>query len=202
MPYPKNIETARSVERIVRSTGAVPATIGLIGGRIKIGLEQPELERLADTMSNPSVVKLSRRDIAPAIAMKKDAGTTCSATLIFAALAGIRVRNDPIYDVILFSYTAGGFCNGRVGSLFYSWLLGIFIPHFSLGGVHRGGERCKSSFHLGKIPFIVSWQEALDISADLHELSRCPVGLVSAGVKSILDIGKFVVGPALPLPLT
>ena len=94
MPYPKNIETAQSVERIVRSTGAVPATIGLIGGRIKIGLELPELERLADTETNPSVVKLSRRDIAPAIAMKRDAGTTCSATLIFAALAGIKVRKS------------------------------------------------------------------------------------------------------------
>src|ERR1700733_9427146 len=103
MPYPKNIETAQSVERVVRSTGAVPATIGLIGGRVKIGLELPELERLADTKSNPSVVKLSRRDIAPAIAMKRDGGTTCSATLIFAALAGIKVRNDCVYDVMSFS---------------------------------------------------------------------------------------------------
>lgn len=90
MPQPKNLETARSVENIVRSTGSIPATIGLLGGRVKIGLQPSELEYLADIGSNPSVVKLSRRDIAPAIAQKRDGGTTCSATLIFAELAGIK----------------------------------------------------------------------------------------------------------------
>lgn len=75
----------------MRSTGSIPATIGMLGGRIKIGLEPSELEYLADTKSNPSVVKLSRRDIAPAIAQQRDGGTTCSGTLIFAALAGIKV---------------------------------------------------------------------------------------------------------------
>jgi pseudouridylate synthase / pseudouridine kinase len=91
MPYPTNLTTARSVENIVRSTGAVPATIGLISGRVKIGLEPHELERLADVENNKSVVKLSRRDLGPAIAGKRDGGTTCSTTLIFAALAGIKV---------------------------------------------------------------------------------------------------------------
>jgi pseudouridine-5'-phosphate glycosidase/pseudouridine kinase len=90
MPQPVNLNTASSVERIVRSTGAVPATIGVLGGRIKIGLEPLELEYLADTKSNPSIVKLSRRDIGPAITQKRDGGTTCSSTLIFAALAGIK----------------------------------------------------------------------------------------------------------------
>ncbi|KZT02641.1 indigoidine synthase A-like protein [Laetiporus sulphureus 93-53] len=137
MPYPVNLKTARSVENIVRSTGAVPATIGIIEGQVKIGLEPHELERLADVSKNSSVVKVSRRDIGPVIAFKRDGGTTCSATLIFAALAGIKV------------FATGG-----------------------LGGVHRGGEN------------------SMDVSADLHELTRCPVGLVSAGVKSILDIGR------------
>ncbi|KAG2154790.1 Indigoidine synthase A like protein-domain-containing protein [Suillus clintonianus] len=137
MPYPTSLEMAQSVERIVRSTGSIPATIAVIGGRIKIGLHPAELERLADQRSNPTAVKLSRRDIAAAIALKKDGGTTCSSTLIFAALAGIKV------------FATGG-----------------------LGGVHRGGEN------------------TMDISADLHELTRCPVGLVSAGVKSILDIRR------------
>ncbi|KAG0708811.1 Indigoidine synthase A like protein-domain-containing protein [Suillus ampliporus] len=135
MPYPTSLEMAQSLERIVRSTGSVPATIAVLGGRIKIGLHPAELERLADQRSN--AVKLSRRDIAAAIALKKNGGTTCCSTLIFAALAGIKV------------FATGG-----------------------LGGVHRGGEN------------------TMDVSADLHELTRCPVGLVSAGVKSILDIRR------------
>ena len=89
MPYPVNLETAISVERNVRASGSTPATIGLIEGRIKIGLERQELERLAECRTAP--VKLSRRDIGAAIALKRDGGTTCSATLVFAALAGIKV---------------------------------------------------------------------------------------------------------------
>lgn len=88
MPYPTSLEMAQSVENIVRSTGSVPATIGLVQGRVKIGLQPPELVHLASRDTNP--VKLSRRDIAAAIALKKDGGTTCSSTLIFAALAGIK----------------------------------------------------------------------------------------------------------------
>ncbi|OJT04731.1 Pseudouridine-metabolizing bifunctional protein [Trametes pubescens] len=91
MPYPANLETARSVESNVRKAGATPATIGLIEGRLKIGLEAHELERLADVRANPGAVKLSRRDLGAAIAMKRDGGTTCSTTLILAALAGIKV---------------------------------------------------------------------------------------------------------------
>lgn len=89
MPHPVNLTTARSIEQIVRSTGSVPATIGLIDGRVKIGLQPSELERLAENKHSP--VKLSRRDIGAAIALRRDGGTTCSATLIFAAAVGIKV---------------------------------------------------------------------------------------------------------------
>ena len=94
MPYPANSETARSVEQHVRSAGAIPATIGVIGGRVKIGLESAELEYLADLRANSGPMKLSRRDIAAAVALKKNGGTTCSTTLILAALAGIKVYAD------------------------------------------------------------------------------------------------------------
>lgn len=92
MPHPVNLETALSVEKIVREQGAVPATIGIIGGRVKIGLRPEQLEYLAGTENDPPTVKVSRRDIAPTIALKRNGGTTCSTTLIFAAMAGIKVR--------------------------------------------------------------------------------------------------------------
>ena len=76
MPYPTNRETALSVENNVRNAGAIPATIGLVDGRVKIGLESHELERLADVSKNPSVVKLSRRDLGAAIALKRDGVST------------------------------------------------------------------------------------------------------------------------------
>jgi pseudouridine-5'-phosphate glycosidase/pseudouridine kinase len=94
MPYPINLETAASVERHVRSVGAIPATVGVIEGRVKIGLDSAQLEYLADVCTNRGSVKLSRRDLAAAMALKKDGGTTCSATLIFAALAGIKVSTN------------------------------------------------------------------------------------------------------------
>jgi pseudouridine-5'-phosphate glycosidase/pseudouridine kinase len=96
MPYPANLDTAMSVERNVRVSGSIPATIGLIDGRVKIGLEPHELQRLAERRHEP--VKLSRRDIGTAIALKRDGGTTCSATLIFAALAGIKVRPNSTFS--------------------------------------------------------------------------------------------------------
>ena len=71
-PYPNNLQLALSLEDIVRSTGATPATIGIIGGRVKIGLKEGELERLSSRQGNPS--KISRRDISPAIVMKADGG--------------------------------------------------------------------------------------------------------------------------------
>jgi pseudouridine-5'-phosphate glycosidase/pseudouridine kinase len=72
LPYPTNLEIGIELEQIVRSTGAIPATIGVMDGRIKIGLQRPELERLADPTRKKA--KLSRRDIAPALALKADGG--------------------------------------------------------------------------------------------------------------------------------
>ena len=94
MPYPINLETTASVEQQVRSVGAIPATIGVIEGRVKIGLDSAQLEHLANVRTNWESVKLSRRDLAAAMALKKDGGTTCSATLIIAALAGIKVSTN------------------------------------------------------------------------------------------------------------
>lgn len=91
MPYPTNLNTALSIENIVRSTGAIPATIALLSGRVHIGLTRSQLERIADTGTNKSLVKLSRRDLAPAIAAKRDGGTTIAGTMVLAELAGIKV---------------------------------------------------------------------------------------------------------------
>ncbi|HKL11303.1 MAG TPA: pseudouridine-5'-phosphate glycosidase [Clostridia bacterium] len=133
MPYPENVETALAVEDIIRKAGVVPATIAIVGGVLKIGLSEQEIEYLA-TAKN--VMKVSRRDFPYVMAMGGDGATTVSGTMIAAELAGIRV------------FVTGG-----------------------VGGVHRNAEK------------------SFDISADLTELSRTGVAVVSAGVKSILDIG-------------
>lgn len=88
MPYPENIETALNVEKIIRGEGATPATIAILGGRIKVGLNEEELEYLA---RSKNVVKTSRRDIPFVISQKLDGGTTVAATMIIASLAGIKV---------------------------------------------------------------------------------------------------------------
>lgn len=72
LPYPSNLELGLELEQIVRSTGSIPATIGILDGRIKVGLERSELERLADP--DRKKAKVSRRDIAPAVASKADGG--------------------------------------------------------------------------------------------------------------------------------
>jgi len=88
MPYPQNVATARNVEAIVRDGGAVPATIAVIGGRIRVGLSDEELEWLG-TAKN--VLKLSRADLAYAVATGRDGATTVAGTMLCAALAGIGV---------------------------------------------------------------------------------------------------------------
>ncbi len=88
MPYPQNVETARRVEAIIREQGAVPATIAILGGRLKAGLTDEELEYLG---KSPSIKKTSRRDLPALVAMKEDGATTVASTMIIAALAGIRV---------------------------------------------------------------------------------------------------------------
>jgi len=134
MPYPGNLEMAESVENIIRSEGAVPATIAVIEGTLHIGLEKAELEALAQTSD---AMKLSRADLAFAISEGRTGATTVAATMIAAARAGIHV------------FATGG-----------------------IGGVHRRAE------------------ESFDISADLEELARTPVIVVSAGAKAILDVPK------------
>ncbi|WP_456399348.1 pseudouridine-5'-phosphate glycosidase [Mesoaciditoga sp.] len=134
MPYPQNLETALSLEESVRKRGAVPATIAIIGGKIKVGLEPSEIEYMAKASG---ILKLSRMDLPYAISKGLDGATTVAATMICAHLAGIKV------------FATGG-----------------------VGGVHREVEK------------------TFDISADLFELSKTPVLVVSAGVKSILDIPK------------
>ncbi|WP_343560555.1 pseudouridine-5'-phosphate glycosidase [Kiloniella sp. b19] len=88
MPYPKNVETAREVEQIIRENGAVPATIAVLEGKICIGLSDDQLEHLGKA---ENVAKLSRRDLPLIMAQKRDGATTVAATMICAALAGIGV---------------------------------------------------------------------------------------------------------------
>ncbi len=133
MPYPQNVTTAREVEAVIRDAGAVPATIAVLHGLLKVGLSTDELEFLG---TSKDVQKISIRDLPVTVAMKRHGATTVATTMRIAALAGIHV------------FATGG-----------------------TGGVHRGGA---TSF---------------DVSADLAELAQTSVAVVSAGVKSILDIG-------------
>lgn len=133
MPYPQNYETALEVEKTVRDNGAIPATIAILNGVIKIGLNQSELEFFS---KEKNILKASRRDIPVIVSQKLNAATTVSATMICASLASIKI------------FATGG-----------------------IGGVHRNA------------------QNTFDISADLTELAKTDVAVVSAGVKSILDIG-------------
>lgn len=132
MPYPTNVKTAHDVEQIVRNEKAIPATIGVVAGRIKIGLDSSELEHLADPSNKSSVLKISRRDIGYVVSKNLSGGTTVSGTMILANLAGIKI------------FATGG-----------------------IGGVHREG------------------QFTMDISADLIELGRTPVVVVSSGIYCI-----------------
>ncbi len=86
LPWPRNLETARAVEAAVRAEGAVPATIAVLGGRIRVGLNDGQLETLAMA---PEVAKLSRADLAAQMALGGDGSTTVAATMIAARLAGI-----------------------------------------------------------------------------------------------------------------
>jgi pseudouridylate synthase len=132
LPRPRNLEVAQEVERIVTEQGAVPATIGVLGGRPVVGLDEAALRHLATA---EDIRKLSARDLPLAMARGLDGATTVAATAVLAAAAGIPV------------FATGG-----------------------LGGVHRDARQ--------------TWDE----SADLTTLSRTPITIVCAGVKSILDV--------------
>lgn len=88
LSYPQNLETARALEQAVRENGTVPATIAIIEGKIRVGLTEGELERLA---TEKGVRKVSRRDLPIAVARGEDGATTVAATMYVAALAGIEV---------------------------------------------------------------------------------------------------------------
>lgn len=88
MPYPKNVETALNVEKIVRDNGAIPATIAILDGRLKVGLTEEEIEYLGKAKN---VTKTSRRDIPFIVSKKLDGATTVASTMIIAALAGVKV---------------------------------------------------------------------------------------------------------------
>ncbi|GCB17900.1 pseudouridine-metabolizing bifunctional protein C1861.05 [Aspergillus awamori] len=141
-PYPESVALAKLLESVVRSNGAVPATIGILGGEARVGLSADELVELASTAEKKNALKVSRRDLGYICGLglagkRLHGGTTVSGTMVLAHLAGIKI------------FGTGG-----------------------LGGVHRGGEN------------------SMDISADLTELGRTPVAVVSSGCKSFLDIPR------------
>lgn len=133
MPYPKNVETALAVEAMVRSKGAIPATIAIMDGKCHVGLTAEQLTFFGQAKG---VWKVSLRDIPYVLSKDLYGATTVAATMRIAAMAGIKI------------FVTGG-----------------------TGGVHRGAAI------------------SMDISADLTEMAQTSVAVVSAGVKSILDIG-------------
>jgi pseudouridylate synthase len=140
-PPGEGVEVGLESERRVRAGGAVPATIGVLDGRIRVGVTEEELARFT-----PDARKLGPRDIGPCIAQGAVGATTVGGTLAVCRVAGIR-----------------------------------FLGTGGIGGVHRG---------------------ALDVSADLAELARTRVLVVSSGVKSLLDVPATVeVLEALGVPL-
>ncbi len=88
MPYPKNVETALKVEEVIKANGAVPATIGILNGRIKIGMTKEEIEYMAHA---ENVLKVSRRDLPLVLSKKYDGATTVAGTMIAANMAGIKL---------------------------------------------------------------------------------------------------------------
>jgi len=133
MPFPRNVETALSVEAAVRKEGAIPATIAIKDGKCFVGLSIDEINYFG---KEPNVWKVSLRDMPYVISHQLPGATTVAATMRIASMAGIKI------------FATGG-----------------------IGGVHRGAEM------------------NMDISADLTEMANTNVAVVSAGVKSILDIG-------------
>lgn len=91
LPYEQALSTAKSLDEIIRVNGAVPAVVGLIEGKVKIGLDEKEVERLAETNQSRKKWKVGKRDIVPALVAGVDGGTTVSATSFLSHLAGIDV---------------------------------------------------------------------------------------------------------------
>ncbi len=145
MPYPKNVETALAVERVVRDNGAVPATIAIFNGKCYVGLTKEQIEYFGLASGETTGVwKVSLRDMPYVISKNLYGATTVAATMRIASWAGLS--------------------SGSRGAI------KIFVTG-GIGGVHREAET------------------SMDISADLTEMAQTSVAVVSAGVKSILDIG-------------
>ena len=89
MPYPQNVNTAKNVEKMIRTEGAVPATIAIIGGKFKVGLSEQEIEYFGK--KGTKIAKASRRDLPILAATKQDGATTVASTMIIAAMAGIKI---------------------------------------------------------------------------------------------------------------
>ena len=89
MPYPQNVETAMNVEQVVRDNGAIPATVAIINGQLKVGLSTEEIEHLGK--KGLDVIKCSRRDLPIVVAKGLDGATTVATTMIIAAMAGVKV---------------------------------------------------------------------------------------------------------------
>lgn len=89
MPYPQNVETALNVEQVVRDNGAIPATIAIINGKLKVGLNKEEIEYLGK--KGREAIKVSRRDIPYVVSKRLDGATTVAGTMIIAAIAGIKI---------------------------------------------------------------------------------------------------------------
>ena len=130
LPYPTNVELAQAMENTIREEGAVPATVGVLGGKAQVGMNPADIQLLAQ---DRDVVKVSRRDFSRAALKKLNGGTTVAGTITALHKAGIKV------------FATGG-----------------------IGGVHRNAPN--------------------DISADLYTMAQCPVIIVCAGAKSILDL--------------
>lgn len=107
LPRPTNLDTAQSLESIIRSTGAIPATIAILGGRITVGLTPLQLEKLSQGSKNDygesMDVKVSRRDLAPSLASgvrRSFGGTTISGTVVIADMVGIKVGSRILLGTI------------------------------------------------------------------------------------------------------
>lgn len=158
LPYPHNIQLALRLEEIIRAGGARPATIGIIGGEIIVGLDRGQIEHLATAQD---VRKVSRRDLPIVVARKQDGATTVATTAWAAHRAGIRV-----------------FATGGIGGVHRagSWQL------------EAGSSRSSDQESVPRNQQPASSFLSTDISADLPELAHTPILIVCAGAKAILDL--------------
>ncbi len=165
LPYPHNLRLALRLEEIVREHGAVPATIGILQGKIVVGLNRAEIEHLATA---PDVRKVSRRDLPVVVARKLDGATTVATTAWAAQRAGIQV-----------------FATGGIGGVHrvVSWQPQAGERKPGTGSLKLEAGEVPHGFQLPASGFL-----SADISADLPELAQTPIIVVCSGAKAILDL--------------